>query len=319
MTMNGSFFIVTPSLNQVSYLKRCVASVADQAGKVTAEVFVADGGSRDGTTGWLRQADPVPRGGRGQHGARLSWASEPDGGMYEALNKGVDRLLAAGGRSAVEAHPAADVVGFLNADEQYLPGSLAAVAEAFCRWPEADIVHGDYLVLRPGGSLACWRKSYRLRWPYVVCSHLYALSCAVFYRRRVFESGLRFDERYRSLGDADFVVRALRSGFRARHLPRFLATFTLRGDNLSTSALSRDEEQVLLRSAPRAMRWLRGPINLLRCAEMLASGATRSPCPFAYEVHVEGGGGSRRVFHAKSGSWRWPRGGTEQHDPVRTS
>lgn len=69
--------VLTPSFNNLPYLRRCCASVADQAG-VETEHLVIDGASTDGTPGWLRA--------RGE-----SFISEPDRGMYDALNKGFDR------------------------------------------------------------------------------------------------------------------------------------------------------------------------------------------------------------------------------------
>src|ERR1700730_13538201 len=67
--------VITPSLNMLGYLERCVASVADQEG-VRAEHLVMDGGSRDGTAEWL---------------AARSWLVSQvrrDNGMYEAINRG---------------------------------------------------------------------------------------------------------------------------------------------------------------------------------------------------------------------------------------
>lgn len=64
--------VVTPSFNMLSYLKRCVASVADQE-RVQAEHLVMDGGSRDGTVEWLK--------------TQTSLLSEvrSDNGMYDAV------------------------------------------------------------------------------------------------------------------------------------------------------------------------------------------------------------------------------------------
>src|SRR5467141_315471 len=102
--------VVSPSLNMLSYLERCVASVADQEG-VRAQHLVMDGGSRDGTVEWLA--------------ARPSLASEvrSDKGMYDAVNRGFRKA-----RGRIIAH--------LNCDEQYLPGTLATVARYFDKHPD---------------------------------------------------------------------------------------------------------------------------------------------------------------------------------------
>src|SRR5215475_7699056 len=108
--------VVTPSLNMVNYLARCVASVADQEG-VRAEHLVMDGVSRDGTVEWL---------------AALPWlVSEVrrDNGMYDAVNHGFRKA-----RGRIVAH--------LNCDEQYLPATLSAVVRYFDTHPEVDVLFG---------------------------------------------------------------------------------------------------------------------------------------------------------------------------------
>ena len=114
MTKPLSFSIITPVLNGMTYLPRCVASVADQR-DVTVEHIVADGGSTDGTVEWLK----------GQKDVR--WISESDHGVYEAMNRGIN--LAKG-----------DILLLLNSDEQLLPGSLKLAEEEFTRHPAADVI-----------------------------------------------------------------------------------------------------------------------------------------------------------------------------------
>jgi glycosyltransferase involved in cell wall biosynthesis len=98
---NIDISIVTPSYNMLDYLKRCHASIADQE-KVSFEHLVIDGASKDGTPEWLRENPDIVS------------LSEPDNGMYDAINKGF-RL--AKGR----------ILAYLNCDEQYLPGTLKYV------------------------------------------------------------------------------------------------------------------------------------------------------------------------------------------------
>src|SRR3984893_17077250 len=113
--------VITPSLNMLSYLERCVASVADQEG-VRAEHLVMDGGSRDGTVEWLASRP------------NLTSEVRSDNGMYEAINRGFRRA-----RGRILAH--------LNCDEQYLPGTLATVTRYFDTYPEVDVLFGDTLTV----------------------------------------------------------------------------------------------------------------------------------------------------------------------------
>jgi glycosyltransferase involved in cell wall biosynthesis len=97
------FSIVTPSFRNSSWLKLCIASVADQQG-VELEHIVQDSCSDDGTQDWLPQDK------------RVKAFIEKDGGMYDAVNRGYRRATG-------------DILAYLNCDEQYLPGALKAVAD----------------------------------------------------------------------------------------------------------------------------------------------------------------------------------------------
>lgn len=111
--------IVTPSFNQRTFLERTARSILGQRGNFELEWIVIDGGSTDGSVELLRSmADP-----------RLHLTSEPDRGQSHAINKGLAR---AGG----------DVVAWLNSDDLYADGALAAVAEAFAAHPEAQWLIG---------------------------------------------------------------------------------------------------------------------------------------------------------------------------------
>src|SRR5271165_5451240 len=107
------FSIITPSFRSSAWLKLCIASVADQEG-VRLEHIVQDSCSDDGTQDWLPQ-DP-----------RVKAIVEKDAGMYDAVNRGFRRATG-------------DILAYLNCDEQYLPGALAAVAAFFAAHPEVDV------------------------------------------------------------------------------------------------------------------------------------------------------------------------------------
>lgn len=276
------FSIVTPSFNSLGYLRRCCASVADQAG-VEVEHIVVDGGSTDGTVAWLRNQ------------AGLRWISEPDRGMYDAVNKGF--RLAHG-----------EVLAYLNADEQYLPGTLRVVGDGLARRPDLDGCFGDALIVRPDGSLIAYRKSYPLRWPYIMVSHLYVLSCTLFWRRRLVEEACWFDPAYCNRGDQEWVVRLLRRGFKVRRLPRYLAAFTMTGANLSAAPSAQEERRRLWGESPAWVRGLAPALNAMRWAEKWCAGAFRQAWPMAYELYIGDDLSVRRSLKALGGSFRWSDG-----------
>jgi glycosyltransferase involved in cell wall biosynthesis len=274
--------VITPSLNQIDFLKACCASVADQQG-ADFEHIVIDGVSCDGSPSWLRQRPGIVS------------VSEADRGMYDALNKGL--------RSA-----RGDILACLNCDEQYLPGTLSFVQGFFREHPGVDILFGDFLAVAPDGTLKAYRKAIPLRWSYIVSSYLYAGTCSMFFQRRLVDQGLEFDSRWRCVADADFAVRALRQGVRARHVSRYLALFTDTGANLSASAGQFRERREWRNSFPFLIRWLAPVFNLLRLLEKLLRGCFCQRFPLEYEMFTADSLERRKKFVVSSAGFRWRPG-----------
>ncbi|MBU0677413.1 MAG: glycosyltransferase [Verrucomicrobia bacterium] len=272
--------MVTPSFNMLDYLKRCRASIADQ-GLDGVQHVIMDGGSSDGTAMWLSSQEPV------------EWVSERDEGMYDAVNKGWARCDG-------------EILSYLNCDEQYLPGTLKFARDYFERNPSVDMIFGDALLVNPDGSLVSYRKGYQPRWFHILSSHLYVLSCTMFFRRRIFDEGFKFDTTFRNTGDSDFVVRVLRQGFKVKHVPRFFSVFTWTGQNLSADESARAEHLRMFQSAPLWVRALRLPLNALRLVEKVMSGAYRQHLPLEYRIYGPDDLTRREKFVAQKASWHWP-------------
>jgi glycosyltransferase involved in cell wall biosynthesis len=277
---NPDVSVVTPSRNMGSYIWRCHNSVADQEG-VEVEHIVMDAESNDGTLDWLKKQDG------------LTWRSEPDAGMYDAVNKGWG--LSHG-----------QIRAYLNCDEQYLPGTLRFVKEYFDRHPEVDVLFGDILVVDPDGCLLSFRKGYQPRMSYILAGHLYVFSCAMFFRRKILDDGFRFNSRYKTVADADLVIRLLRNRYSARHVRRYLSVFTWTGGNLSASGQASEEEAKLLASGPFWVRMLRCAVNGIRLLHKLFSGAYFQRFPVEYYIYAGQSADRRTRCVARSGSWKWP-------------
>src|ERR1017187_6776432 len=125
------FSIITPSFRNSAWLKLCIASVADQG--VELEHIVQDSLSDDGTLDWLLSD------------RRVKACAEKDAGMYDAVNRGLKKS-------------SGSLLAYLNCDEQYLPGTLPAVADHFDRHPEIDVLFADCLVVDGKGECICYRK-----------------------------------------------------------------------------------------------------------------------------------------------------------------
>jgi glycosyltransferase len=117
--LNPSITIITAVYNGSSTIADCLKSVNSQT--VSVDHIIIDGASTDNSLELVRQISPHTR-----------ILSEPDHGIYDAMNKGI--ALATG-----------DIVGILNADDFYAsPDVLAHVAKVFAD-PLVDACYGDLL------------------------------------------------------------------------------------------------------------------------------------------------------------------------------
>jgi len=198
--------IVTPCLNATASIGRTLESVASQ-GYPGIEHIVVDGGSTDGTLELLAEFPDV------------KVISEPDEGLSDAVNKGI--ALATG-----------ELVGWLNADDWYLPGALAAVAEAAAANPRAEwftggcpIVDGNGSKIR--GGVTAYKNFLLGHYSFPLYLSQNFISCpATFIRASALEAvgPLRLDYSYSM--DYDLFLRLARRGDPVI-LPRDLAVFAM--------------------------------------------------------------------------------------------
>lgn len=257
-------------------LKRCIASVADQAG-VTAHHHVQDGRSNDGTVDFLCEysSQIEARKADGQlEGYSFSFESAPDEGMYDAVNRGWRR-----------AEPDTQVVAYLNCDEQYLPDTLLNVSRWFAAHPRKDVLFGSVLVTDTEGKLVCCRKVVAPRKWHIMTNHLPIFTAATFIRLgAVKNNGLFFDPEWKVLGDADWFVRMQEKKVRGGVCGDYLAVFSDRADIMSLSGRALDEQKKLFMMAPVWVRLLRGAWLARHRISKWISGAYRQK-PFSYSIY----------------------------------
>jgi GT2 family glycosyltransferase len=209
-----SFSIVTPCLNAAKTLRATLESVSTQ-GYAHVEQIVVDGGSTDGTIEILR-GNPEVR-----------WISEPDEGLSDAVNKGI--AMATG-----------DVIGWLNADDVYRPGALAAVAKAFADQPSAEWAFGHCGIIDARGNemrsgVTAYKNFFLRRYSFALhLTHNFVSAPATFVKRSAFDQVGLFDKRFKYSMDYDVWLRLGRRG-RPIFIDAELASFRMAEGSLSMS------------------------------------------------------------------------------------
>lgn len=216
--------IVTVAFNSAGTIAETLESVATQTHQ-DAEHIVIDGASTDGTLDIVRR-----------HGPDVTRViSEPDRGIYDAMNKGI--AMATG-----------DWIGFLNADDMFAsPQSLARIATAVSQGGY-DIAYGDLVyvsardtdkVLRTWTSGPFDPRSLQFGW---MPPH------PTFYvRRELIQELGGFDASLRIAADYEFMLRCLtRQGVRAAYIPEVLVRMRAGGaSNRSLGAMLRKSREDL--------------------------------------------------------------------------
>ena len=297
---------ITPSFKQLDYLGCCIASVADQEG-VTVEHIVQDAGSPgieefaeemgarllrmyvgEKVTN-LEKCELLHV--RTARGYTLRIFKEKDEGMYDAINKGVEKANGL-------------ICGYLNCDEQYLNCALSRVNEAFDKKTEIGVVLGDVIIINRDGEAICHRKIETPSLAHTWTCHFSALTAAVFFKKSEISEGLLFDISYRMAADAEWFVRILRSRLLISTVRTNISTFMESGQNLGLTPAADKERERLNASAPFMFRKLKILWVAIHRFKRLIGRQYRSE-DVAYEVYLPKSD-KRKAFTAKRLRTTWP-------------
>jgi len=185
--------IVTPCFNAAGTIRDTIESVLGQT-YPNIEYIVIDGGSTDGTVDIIREYEPRFEGQTG----RMRWVSEPDGGIYDAMNKGI--RMARG-----------ELIGTINADDWYERDAVERIVAAAAGATGPFIITGRVCICDPRGKKlyhqdACGDVAGCVRRFMPVCQP------ATFVSKAAYESVGLFDASFRIAADYDFVFRAVSAG-----------------------------------------------------------------------------------------------------------
>jgi glycosyltransferase involved in cell wall biosynthesis len=144
------------------------------------EWIVIDGASSDGTSRDFENLNIL----------NLKFISEPDDGLYDAMNKGIKNAKG-------------DIIGILNANDTYLDGTLSLVSKVARENPDSDIFYGG-VSIDGQGQYFLSHEALEKRMIY---------HPAIFIRKTVYEKVGNFDTRYKIAADYDFILRAKKRNF----------------------------------------------------------------------------------------------------------
>ncbi|HAB54278.1 MAG TPA: glycosyl transferase, partial [Ignavibacteriales bacterium] len=118
--------VIVPTFNSAKTVEDTIKSIINQ-NYTDLQIIIQDGESTDGTKDIIAKY-PM---------AMSGWRSEPDNGIYDAMNKGISRVTG-------------EIVAILNSDDTWFPDILERVVPVFVRNPDVGIV---------SGSIEVWENS----------------------------------------------------------------------------------------------------------------------------------------------------------------
>ena len=242
--------VVTAVYNRVDTVAEALQSVRSQTWP-SVEHIVIDGGSTDGTLSVLQA-----------HSRSLDvLVSEPDKGLYDALNKGIGRA-------------SGDVVGFLHADDRFeAVDSLARVAAAFDD-PDVGAVYGDLVYVQekdPAQVVRYWRAgSFD---PGSLGRGWMPPHPTLYVRRAIYERIGGFDTRFHISADYESILRMFgHGGVTPAYVPHVLVRMRLGGmSNRSLTGLLRKsfEDYLAMQNNKIGGVWTLARKNIVKLPQFL--------------------------------------------------
>jgi glycosyltransferase involved in cell wall biosynthesis len=205
--------IIIPTRNRARYLKHGLDSILE-SDYPNLEIIIIDGASSDDTVQLLKS-----------YGHKITkWVSEPDGGEYFAVNKGLN--FATG-----------EIIKFMSDDDVLLPSALGIAGRYFFEHPDVDVVFGQqkWYITTPSKNVLVYDKLITddrsitprnwIRRSMDVPSHI-----ASFVRKRVIEKVGGMSDVYWP-GDVEFWARVAKHGAKMALLPDHFVDYYLTGEN----------------------------------------------------------------------------------------
>ena len=222
------FSIITITFNSEKTIERTLKSVLAQI-CTDYEYIIVDGASKDSTMDIVRKYEPLFEG-------RMKWKSEPDKGIYDAMNKGIIRSNGT-------------IVSIVNSDDWLEPDALENVVKVFNSQdnPEETIYCGN-LVFHYNNGVSQKRVASEARLlKYAKTYDIGIFHPATFVPKNIYNKYGIFDLQFRLNADTDFIVRCYQSGVKFAFVDAVLSNMSDGGATNSgmTSIEMADRKKVI--------------------------------------------------------------------------
>jgi glycosyltransferase involved in cell wall biosynthesis len=202
--------MVTAVRNGVKYIEDTIRSIVSQ-GYPNLEYIVVDGVSTDGTLEVIRKYE--------KHIAW--WVSQPDRGVYDALNTGFARSTG-------------EIMGWLNASDMLHANGLFIVGSVFAALPNVEWITGRPTLLNSDGvTVQTGNVQQWSRYRFLAGACHYIEQESTFWRRSLWDqAGGSLSSSYRAAGDFDQWVRFFRHA-KLYSVDAIIGGYRFHGDSLS--------------------------------------------------------------------------------------
>lgn len=209
--------IITATYNSAKTLGNTMDSVLHQTYH-DIEYIIIDGASTDTTKSVIQQYEPL-------FGEKLKWISEKDNGIYDAMNKGIQRATG-------------DVVGILNSDDYFTSNDVVERLIKEFDDSSLDAIYGDIHFIRDGQPDKCVRYYSSKRFSPKWLRFGFMPAHPSFYcRRKIFQQAGFYKTNYQIGSDYEMMVRLfMKHHIKAKYLP--MDFVTMRTGGTSTRGIS---------------------------------------------------------------------------------
>ena len=228
------FSIITICYNSENTIERTIKSVLSQTYK-DYEYIIVDGASNDSTINIIRKYEPLFNG-------RMKWKSEPDKGIYNAMNKGIQWALG-------------DILGIVNSDDWLECDALERVSLAL------KVNNNDMSALYCGGINFHLTNGEVKKWPVNIKAlhrdaKMYLVSGVrhpgLFVPKEIYDKVGVFNEEMKLSADADFMLRCYYNGLVFFDINAIVSNMTEGGistkDSPKTTKIFQKDRKILLKS-----------------------------------------------------------------------